>query len=101
MELITILLIIAALVIAFAAGWWFGRRRASSLETEVAVLGSRLQSEDSLEIERNTALERAMEQTPRTCGSAENSALRFGFLEPPMPVPVGSPPCAMKPSITR
>ena len=27
--------------------------------------------------------------------------LRFGFLEPPVPVPVGSPPCAMKPSMTR
>src|SRR3546814_18427420 len=44
---------------------------------------------------------RAMEQTPRTCGSAENSAFRSGFSDPPMPVPVGSPPCAMKPSITR
>jgi hypothetical protein len=30
-----------------------------------------------------------------------NSALRSGLSEPPMPVPVGSPPCAMKPSITR
>src|SRR3546814_1331621 len=39
---------------------------------------------------------RAMEQTPRTCGSAENSAFRSGFSDPPMPVPVGSPPCAMR-----
>jgi DNA recombination protein RmuC len=76
MELITILLIIAALVIAFAAGWWFGRRRASSLETEVAVLGSRLQSEDSLEIERNTALERAMEQLDRRFDDLAGRQLR-------------------------
>ena len=42
-----------------------------------------------------------MEQTPRVCGALENSALRLGFLEPPPPVPVGSPPWAMKPAITR
>ena len=47
------------------------------------------------------ALVRAMEQTPRTCGSAENSAFRFALLEPPLPVPLGSPPWAMKPGITR
>src|SRR4029079_3813361 len=45
--------------------------------------------------------ERALEHTPRTCGASENSAFRLGFLEPPMPVPVGSPPWAMKPGITR
>ena len=57
--------------------------------------------------------ERAMEQTPRTCGSLENSCFRFGFLEPPMPARPGlkfgelvlpfstSPPWAMKPSMTR
>ena len=44
---------------------------------------------------------RAMEQTPRTCGASENSCFRFGFLEPEVPVPVGSPPWAMKPGITR
>ena len=44
---------------------------------------------------------RAMEQMPRTCGSALNSCFRFGYFEPPMPVPVGSPPWAMKPSMTR
>ena len=44
---------------------------------------------------------RAIEQTPRTCGSLENSAFRFGLSEPPEPVPVGSPPWAMKPGITR
>ncbi len=44
---------------------------------------------------------RAIEQTPRTCGSALNSCGRSGSLLPPMPVPVGSPPCAMKPGITR
>ncbi len=47
------------------------------------------------------ALVRAIEQTPRTWGSALNSALRSGFFEPPMPVPCGQPPCAMKPGITR
>ena len=45
--------------------------------------------------------ERAIEQVPRTCGWLENSALRSGCLLPPIPVPVGSPPCAMKPGITR
>jgi hypothetical protein len=35
------------------------------------------------------ALVRAIEQTPRTCGSLENSALRSGRSEPPDPVPVG------------
>ncbi len=44
---------------------------------------------------------RAIEQTPRTCGSLENSALMSGLAEPPRPVPVGSPPWAMKPGITR
>ena len=76
MDVTTILLIIAALVIAFAAGWWFGRRRASSLETEVAVLGARLQSEDSLEIERNAALERAMEQLDRRFDDLAGRQLR-------------------------
>ena len=47
------------------------------------------------------ALVRAIEQTPRTCGSRENSAFRSGFFDPPEPVPVGSPPWAMKPAITR
>ena len=45
--------------------------------------------------------ERAIEQTPRTCGSALNSAGRFGYFEPPVPVPCGQPVCAMKPSMTR
>ncbi len=45
--------------------------------------------------------ERAIEQVPRTCGVVENSAVRSGCLLPPMPVPVGSPPCAMKPGMTR
>src|SRR5690606_36987753 len=45
--------------------------------------------------------ERAIEQVPRTWLMFENSAFRSGLSEPPMPVPVGSPACAMKPSITR
>src|SRR5438874_10578827 len=36
-------------------------------------------------------LVRAIEQVPRTCGSALNSAFRSGRSEPPEPVPVGSP----------
>ena len=43
---------------------------------------------------------RAIERVPRTCFSLENSA-RSSWPEPPVPVPVGSPVCAMKPSITR
>ena len=43
----------------------------------------------------------AIETTPRTCGSALNSACRSGRSEPPVPVPFGQPVWAMKPSITR
>ncbi|MNT55795.1 hypothetical protein D3C72_1930600 [compost metagenome] len=57
--------------------------------------------------------ERAMEQVPRTCGMAENSAFRSGLSEPPMPARAGlklsepflpnctSPVWAMKSSMTR
>ena len=45
--------------------------------------------------------DRAIEQMPRTCFSAENSAGKFASFEPPVPVPCGQPPCAIKPSITR
>ena len=44
---------------------------------------------------------RAIEQVPRTWGSPENSACRSGSSLPPVPVPVGSPPWAMNPGITR
>ena len=44
---------------------------------------------------------RAMEQVPRTWLMLENSAFRSGSCEPPCPVALGSPVCAMKPSITR
>ena len=43
----------------------------------------------------------AIDTVPRRCGIGLNSALRSGSEEPPRPVPVGSPVCAMKPSITR
>jgi len=43
---------------------------------------------------------RAIPTTPRTKCSLENSACS-GWPEPPVPVPVGSPPCAIKPPITR
>jgi DNA recombination protein RmuC len=76
MELTTTLLIIAGLAIAFAAGFWIGRRRAASLETEVAVLGARLQSEDALEVERTAALERAMEQLDRRFDDLAGRQLR-------------------------
>ncbi|MNT78908.1 hypothetical protein D3C72_2181930 [compost metagenome] len=57
--------------------------------------------------------ERAMEQVPRTCGVAENSACRSGLSEPPMPARPGlklsppflpnftSPVWAMKSGMTR
>src|SRR5206468_10846215 len=45
--------------------------------------------------------ERGSDPTPRLCDAFENSAFRFGLSEPCIPVPVGSPPCAMKPGITR
>jgi DNA recombination protein RmuC len=76
MELTTTLLIIAGLAMAFAAGWWLGRRRSASLETEVAVLGARLQSEDALEAERAAALERAMEQLDRRFDDMAGRQLR-------------------------
>ena len=44
---------------------------------------------------------RAIDTVPRTCGSLENSALRSGRSDPLVPVPLGSPPCAMKPGMTR
>src|SRR5437588_6261683 len=44
---------------------------------------------------------RAMETVPRVCGSELNSCFRFGYFEPPVPVPCGQPVCAMNPSITR
>ena len=46
------------------------------------------------------ALARA-DTAPRTCGSQLNSAGTLGSVEPPVPSPLGSPLCAMKPSITR
>src|SRR5476651_406361 len=46
------------------------------------------------------SLERAIDVTPRPCGSLLNSAGRRSPM-PPMPLPSGSPVWAMKPSITR
>ena len=45
--------------------------------------------------------ERAIDTLPRTCGMRWNSSAMSGNSEPPVPVPVGSQVCAMKPSITR
>ncbi len=45
--------------------------------------------------------DRAAPTVPRSNGTEENSAGTSGSLEPPRPVPVGSPVWAMKPSITR
>src|SRR3954447_7331386 len=53
------------------------------------------------EFAESGSLERAMPTVPRLNGVLENSALRFGRLDFPVPVPVGSPVCAMKPPITR
>ena len=45
---------------------------------------------------------RAMPTMPRLNGTLENSCLRFGYFEPPVPSKfLPSPVCAMKPSITR
>ena len=45
---------------------------------------------------------RAMPTMPRLNGTLENSALRSGYFEPPVPLPFcPSPVCAMKPAITR
>ena len=47
-------------------------------------------------------LARAMPTVPRLNGTLENSALRSGYFEPPVPLPyLPSPVCAMKPSMTR
>lgn len=71
-----ILLILSGLAIAAAAGWWLGRRRAARLETEVAVLGARLSTEQALEVERQLALERAMEQLDRRFDDLAGRQLR-------------------------
>src|SRR5215213_6189152 len=45
---------------------------------------------------------RAIPTMPRLNGTLENSALRLGYFEPPVPLKfLPSPVCAMKPSITR
>src|SRR6185312_12194420 len=69
--------------------YWPSRKRASSKQMKNWLL-----AEFGLAV-------RAIEQAPRTCGALENSAGRFGRSDPPLPVPVGSPPWAMKPGITR
>jgi DNA recombination protein RmuC len=76
MDLVTILLIVSGLAIALAAGWWLGRRHAAKLETEVAVLGAKLSSEQALEAERALALERAMEQLDRRFDDLAGRQLR-------------------------
>ncbi|MGE0466822.1 MAG: hypothetical protein AB7P44_10310, partial [Steroidobacteraceae bacterium] len=72
----TILLIVAGLALAFGAGWWLGRRRAAALETEVAVLGARLATEQAVEAERTVALDRAMEQLDRRFDDLAGRQLR-------------------------
>jgi lipopolysaccharide export system permease protein len=44
---------------------------------------------------------RAAPMVPRSNGTSLNSAGRSASSEPPRPVPVGSPVCAMKPGMTR
>src|SRR5690606_5228913 len=44
---------------------------------------------------------RAAPTTPRSKGVGVNSAGRSSYFDPPLPSPLGSPVCAMKPSITR
>lgn len=56
------LLVVAVAAIAFVCGWWFARRRAATLETEVAVLQERLAAGKLLDEERAQVLARAMEQ---------------------------------------
>ncbi|MGH8250064.1 MAG: DNA recombination protein RmuC [Steroidobacteraceae bacterium] len=72
----TILLAILGLALALGLGWWLGRRRAAALETEVAVLNARLSSEQALESERATALDRAMEQLDRRFDDLAGRQLR-------------------------
>ena len=47
------------------------------------------------------SLERAMPTVPRLKWVAVNSAGMLGRSDPPEPVPVGSPVCAMKSGMTR
>ena len=44
---------------------------------------------------------RAIDTVPRRWGIGLNSAFRSGSCDPPVPSPLGSPPCAMKPGMTR
>src|SRR5208282_1495461 len=49
------------------------------------------------ELAESGSLERAMPSVPRVKCVLLNSAGRMGRVEPPVPVPVGSPVCAMNP----
>src|SRR3954447_13122383 len=54
------------------------------------------------ELAESLLAERAMPTMPRLNGTLENSAFRFGYFEPPVPLKfLPSPVCAMKPSMTR
>ena len=57
-----IALLVAAAALAFGLGWWAGRRRAATLETEVAVLHERLARASALEVERTAIIERTVEE---------------------------------------
>ena len=76
-DLTTLLLLIAGLALALGAGWWLGRRRTAALETEVAVLGARLATEQAVETERTVALDRAMEQLDRRFDDLAGRQLKF------------------------
>ena len=69
--------------------YWRSRKPASSKQMK------------NCELAESGFCARAIEQVPRLWCSALNSCLRFGYFEPPVPVPWGQPVCAMKPSMTR
>jgi DNA recombination protein RmuC len=59
---IAAVLLLAIAALAFGSGRWLGRRRESSLATEVAVLQERLAAGKLVDEERSAVLARAMEQ---------------------------------------
>ena len=68
--------------------------------SQVAILKANKRNIKNCEFALSGCWDLAIPRTPLTNGLSLNSALISERSEPPIPVPVGSPVCAIKPSIT-